>query len=197
MNRRPRLALAILVLAAVAACATAEQTRYYRLTAEGGPGPRAAASVRNQPLVTIGPVQIPSHLDRPQIVNTEASNLSTMSEFDRWVEPLPRGLTRVLVENLTRSRPDYLIASYDGSGPGAVEYQVVVDVSTLELQRGRAVSMSAFWRIVQQRTLETTAQGRTTVEEPVSGAGIDALAAGLSRAAGRLSADIAAGLPAR
>ncbi len=187
---------AVLLLAA--ACTATEEARYYTLTAElpRSPAPMAATAT-TRPLVTVGPVQVPSHLDRPQIVNSERANVATMAEFDRWVEPLSKSLTRVMVENLTRARPDYLVTSFDGSGPGTIDYQVVVDVSSIELRRGQSVTLSAYWRIIQHRTVQSLAQGRTTVDEAVSGNGFDAIAMALSRASARLSADVAEALPRR
>ena len=46
------------------------------------------------PVVGVGPISLPRHLDRPQIVTMAGPNELRLSEFHRWAEPLQNSITR-------------------------------------------------------------------------------------------------------
>ena len=70
------------------------------------------------------------------------------------------------------------------------DYRVAIDVQTFESAPGDAATLSALWTVRRVKDGKTQS-GRTTVREPTTGQGYDALAAAHSRALGRLSRDIA------
>src|SRR5262245_11281949 len=73
----------------------ADPTKYYVLSATEPrePAPTAAAS---GVAVGVGPVLIPSYLDRVQIVTRSASGEVDVAKYERWAEPLESGVAQVL-----------------------------------------------------------------------------------------------------
>ena len=76
-------------------CGTTPSTRYYLLQATATHSDNSSAHS-----IGVGPIRIADYLSRPQIVSTHGTNRLSLSEFDRWGEPLDSGITRVMVENI-------------------------------------------------------------------------------------------------
>ena len=72
-----------------------------------------AATPPPAPLAVVGVerVDVPDWLDRPQVTGRAASGEVVTDEFSRWGEPLPRGVQRVLAENLAVLMPDRRVVS--------------------------------------------------------------------------------------
>ena len=73
--------------------------------------PLPAAAAETPPpapvaLVGVERVDVPDWLDRPQVTGRSASGEVVADEFSRWGEPLPRGVQRVVAENLVVLLPD-------------------------------------------------------------------------------------------
>ena len=74
---------------ALAGCADGQPTRFYTLSPlEASP---CGASPTTMPDLTVGvgPVTLPTYLDRPQLVTRAGGNRMVLADFDSWVEPLP------------------------------------------------------------------------------------------------------------
>ena len=67
--------------------------------AESGLGAPAAGN--NRVSIVIAPVDLPEHLNRPQIVTRQNGHQVKVDEFNRWAEPLEEHVTAVLAENLS------------------------------------------------------------------------------------------------
>src|SRR5262249_61813178 len=88
------------VVVACAACVACswlspqpDRTRFYVLAAitpDTDPAPTA------QPVLGLGPISLPSYLDRPQLVTRLAQNELKISEGEQWAEPLGRSFGRVI-----------------------------------------------------------------------------------------------------
>ena len=55
--------------------------------------------VKYETIVAMSKIQLPIHLDRPQIVTRDGPNSLVLAEFDRWAEPLSDNFTRILIKN--------------------------------------------------------------------------------------------------
>jgi uncharacterized lipoprotein YmbA len=139
--------------------------------------------------VSVGPVSVPAVVDRPQIVVSLSENQVRLDESNRWGAPLQDGLSAVIAENLAGILGTPGVTVFPRESSVDSRYRVAVDLQRFESTPGVSAVMEATW-IVRRRdgTLRT---GRTSVREPVQDRSFEALAAAHSRAAGRLSADIA------
>ncbi len=192
MLRLPRPAFAVfLVLMAVLAtsgCGTSELPRFYVLQPVAVP----QASVRSIPegtaVIGVGPVKLPDHLDRPQIVRMSGSSKLEMAEFDRWAEPLGQNFARVLGDNLSMLLQDHRVVLYPWDRPANVKYQVKVDVSRFHGTADGRATLDARWSL--RKNGKEIAAKRSVIEKTAAGAGYEPLVAALGQALADLSNDI-------
>jgi uncharacterized protein len=173
------------VVLAIAACASTPPPRFYTLSVTASSGaPPAKLSV------VVGPVSIPAIVDLPQIVVTTGPNQVTLDEFNRWASPLPNSISRVVAENLVVLLGTPRVSQFQQSLNADADFRVAIEVQRFESVPGEAATLNAAWLV--RRTRDGKAEtGRTSVREPTSEKGYDALAAAHSRALGRMSQDIA------
>jgi len=183
---RPHAIVACLALALAAACSSPPKERYYTLTA----APGAAVPAGTAPSVAVGPVTVPEAVDQPQFVVQAGANEVSIYEFHRWAGPLKGEIARVIAANLAQDLGTTRVWSFAQTTLGAPDYQVLVDVQRFDSVLGEAVTIEALWT-VRRAAGGAPRTGRSSVREPVSGAGFDALVAAHSRALARVSKDVA------
>jgi len=186
---RPSLACVCLVVL-LAGCGGSPKERYYALTA-----PAPAAGGAAAPAIAVGPVSVPEMVDQARIVVRAAGPEVTMYEYHRWASPLKGEIARVIAANLAQELGTTRVWSYAQTTVGKPDYQVLVDVQRFDSVLGDAVSIDALWT-VRPAAGGAPKTGRSSVREPVSGAGFDALAAAHSRALAGVSRDIAGAIRA-
>jgi uncharacterized lipoprotein YmbA len=185
---RPRIAVACSCIVLLAACGSPPKERYYTLTtAATAPPPAAGASAAS---IAVGPVTVPESVDQPQLVVRVAANEVSMYEFQRWASPLKSEIARVIAANLAQELGTARAWSYSQATPPNPDYQVLVDVQRFDSALGEAVTVEALW-MVRRAAGGPPKTGRSSVREPTSGAGFDALVAAHSRALASVSRDIA------
>jgi uncharacterized lipoprotein YmbA len=81
-------------------CGTTDPARFYTLSPLAIPGTEAEAAGQGV-AIGVGPIKLPEHLDRPQIVTRTSRNELKLAEFDRWAGSLADDFSRVLAENLS------------------------------------------------------------------------------------------------
>jgi len=181
-----RLAAFVVVVGAVmAAGCSSPSPRFYTLNPVAPQG-----TMTSKISVAVAPVTIPSSIDRPQIVVTNGANQVSFDEFNRWASPLPDNLARVVAENLTAMLGTPYVSQSSGALYANVDYRVQIDVRNFESAPGKEAWLDAVW-LVRRNKDGRSESGRTSVREPVQTDGFDAIAAAHSRAAARLSRDIA------
>jgi hypothetical protein len=169
----------------MAACASTTPSRFYTLSATAPSG--AAASKLS---VAVGPVSIPAIVDLPQIVVSTGPNQVSIDEFNRWASPLPNNISRVVAENLVLLLGTPRVSQFQQSLNADADFRVAIEVQSFESALGDAATLNAAWLVRRARDGRTDA-GRSTVREPTTDKGYDALAAAHSRALTRMSQDIA------
>jgi len=142
----------VALLMHLAGCASSAPTRFYVLS------PLASSTSDSQVpkdegciAIGIGPVELPAYLDRPQIVTRVSENELSLSEFNKWAEPLKDNLTRVLVENLSTLICADAISIFPWKGPTPIDYQVEVTVIRMDGSVGGNASLVARWAIFREK----------------------------------------------
>jgi uncharacterized lipoprotein YmbA len=193
LMRAEHLASALLTLCASAALLTgckSPPTSFYTLSADSS---LERSGNTLQGAVVVGPVTIPDLVDRPQIVTRVSGNEVALNEFARWGEPLRSGVATAIAGDLGRLLGSERVSMSSQTVAGTESWRVRVDIVQFDSMPGEAVAVDALWTVhVAGRT--TLLTGRSTVREPVSGAGYDALVAAHSRALATVSRDIAAAI---
>ena len=181
----------LVVALALAACASApiEVHEYVLASLAAEAGSREGGS---DPSIGVGPVSLPGYLQRSEIVTRVGPNELRRSDTERWGEDLDRGLARVLAVNLSHQVPSTRVRGYPSQEAGPLDYRVHVAVWRFEGDASGAVSLEARWSVRRNGESVPFATREVSLgEQGASSASADSVDA-MSRAALRLSEEIAA-----
>ena len=197
MRRRPDRsflqlsATALTVLMVVAGCESAP-TRFYTLEA-AATADAPAASTRSL-TIGLGPVSLAKYLDRSGVVKRESRYEVSVSELDKWAEPLDSLVPRVLAEGLSRHLGTSEVYVIPRPRPPAVDYQIEAEIQRFDAAASGTVELTALWEIYSPGRDDPLLIRRTNLREEVAGPGYAEVAAAMSRALEGLSAEMAQGL---
>lgn len=179
------LLVVALQAATSAGCGASATAKFYTLSSTAKATDAPAASYA----VGVGPVSVPSSVDRPQFVVQVAENRVEIDEFNRWAAPLDETIARAVAGNLAvlLGTPDVAVAPLASLNP---TYLVSLDVQRFDSIRGEAVVLDVVWAARQTKGKQVR-NGHTAAREAVHDASFDALAAAHSRALARLSSEVA------
>lgn len=138
--------------------------------------------------LVVGRPQYPSYLDRPQMVTREGGNEIRINEFNRWAEPVPQAMTRVLADNLGYLLDTDRIGAFPLMGVFKRDYTIQLLFFNFEGEVDKFVRVRAQWRIVNPDD-DLLGVGEAQFDVPASG-GYQGYADALSKGLGRLSVDI-------
>lgn len=161
--------------------------------------------------VMVGPVTLPAQVDRPQLVLQDGDNEVQVYEYRRWAGSLKGDASNVIASNLAKERQISNVWNFSQSTQTNFDYQVLIDVQSLDSRSGDRVVLDVLWTIkpasksqsgskTQARNpdLEVKSKaimGRSLVREPVTDSGFDALVAAQSRAFAKVGREIAQSIP--
>lgn len=153
LPRLYRLLLGALSLLLLGGCALGKQStpsRYYVLSSLPEKTELLNTNGALVPTIGVGRVEIPSYLDRPQIVRRIGENELKANEFQRWAEPLSDSTTRVLRENLSELLGPDKVTAFPWLTPFKSDYEIHVVILRYEpLNEMREVELRVFWRLMK------------------------------------------------
>lgn len=152
-----------------------------------------AAPAEGALAVAVGPVELPRHLRRPQVLVRLAHTRVEPAGLHRWAEPLDEGFGRVLAANLGRSLGSQRVSAYPVQPPYEIDYRVQVDVERFDGRPGDALALSARYVILEAAGGRVLAVERSTIEVP-AGQDFAAFIGAHSAAVAELAAQIDARL---
>jgi uncharacterized lipoprotein YmbA len=188
---RPLLMIGLFTV--LAACARTPAARYYVLA---GPDSAVSAAERTGPLIGLGPVSLPSYLDRPQIVTRAGDNRLELAPRQRWAEPFAESFRRALFEQVAAARPDVRLLNYPWKSSLPLAARVTLDVQRFDRGSDGAVVLLARWSVASDKDGAAPAQRASRIAVPVSAKAddYDALVAAHAQAVAQLAKEIAAAL---
>ncbi len=193
MTRLTLPAAIALCVAALAGCAGSPTSDFYTLSPVVPPAsPPPAAPIT----VLIGAVSVPELVDRPQMVVNTGDNKVDIDEFARWADSLKSQIPRVIRADLAQQLNSSRVSASPMDGDPAAAYRVRIDVQRFEATLGDAATVDVLWSVSPPGKGQAT-DGRSTVREPCTGPGFDAVVAAYSKALGAVSQDIAAAIRPR
>lgn len=158
------------------------------------PTPVAAKSATTPatPVTAIGVerVRVPDWLDRPQVTGRAATGEVVTDEFSRWGEPLPRGLQRVIAENLVALLPDRRVVAAPFPPSDPVDLRLEITMIEAARQPDGAVLLEARWAVVAKDGRELVRRRSTQHANPTTPGAAGAVA-GLNQGLAELSREIA------
>jgi uncharacterized lipoprotein YmbA len=146
--------------------------------------------------IGIGPIKLADYLDQSKLVTNAGDNRLVKAEFDLWAGALKDNLTNVLAENIGLLLPTERIYIYPWRLSEPMDYQIILDVVRFDGDLGEDAWLVARWSIVGGKDKELLAVSRSSIREPVTGSGYDALVMAQSRALAKLSHEIVAAIQA-
>ncbi len=180
-------------------CATPTQpSRFYRLESLSPPIAMPQPSTPGQPLplVGIGPVQLASYLDRPQIVERSTTHRLTLHEFDRWAGNLQENTVQLLRDVIQRALRGAQVIGYPWSSGVNTDYEVLVTIDRFERQ-GMQMKLEAGWTLIAQPGGRSVSRGQQSFEAPLEGAGMEEVVAAASAVLEQLGDTLAGELKRR
>ena len=195
MNRTcPRIAAALLAAVIVTGCAKGPPPKFYMLETPAATEPEG---LEQGVIIGVGPVSLPGHLDRNQIVSRESGVKLQISESDQWAEPLKEGVIRVLAVQLAHTLDSNRIFALPLRQRREMDYQVAVDVVRFDGVVGQDVVLGARWTILSGDGKKLLLSRVSRFTEPAGGPELADLVAAQSRAVAKLGEAIGAAVKER
>jgi uncharacterized lipoprotein YmbA len=154
------------------------------------PDPGRVASPAPVAVVGVERVVVPDWLDRPQLTGRGVSGAIVTDEYSRWGEPLPKGIQRVVVENLDVLLPDRRILSAPFPPHDLVDQRVELTISEAARQSDGSVLLEARWAVIGRKG-EVLARRRSSHRSTPTAIGAAGAVAGLNGALAELSRELA------
>ena len=168
------------------------QATFYKLITMQENNPEHALSQKFS--IAIGPVAIPSEMDRPQIIIRDQESRVKMSEYNRWSGPLQEDIASVLSSNLSLLLGTDRITPRHHGNLFPFTHFVVLNINRFDGQLQGEVLLDVTWSIQKDQHPEPLIVKRSIIHEPVLSADYDGLVTAQSKALSELSRQIAASL---
>jgi uncharacterized protein len=150
----------------------------------GSPGPMETA-------IGVGPIRLPGYLDQDQLVTRISGNSITLSDNDRWAEPLEDNIAQVLGHNLSILLRTDRVVLHPWSAQQRPTYQLEIDVLTFEPDTAGTAHLAVRWFLRDVASRETMAEKETRLTDSAAGGSTEQSVASLSQALGDFSVEIA------
>jgi len=143
------------------------------------------------PTVSVGPVELPLYLQRPQIVTRVDANRVRSTESHVWAEDLSRSIARAVLTNITVLLPTDRAWLFPGLGSGVPDYRVLIRVDELAGNAGGEVVLDAQWSITAADASTVPASRRTRLTRPSQVDDYGAIVEAMVELVGEMSREIA------
>ena len=183
--------LLIIILESLAGCAFSQPSNFYRLSPASYKDIQSLSLSVDKRTISVGPVTIPTVLNKPQIATLSGSNAVIISEYNRWAGSLNDNLVRTLTENLAALLPAQTVVPYELGRRIDSSYQLVVDVQQFDGILGKNITLKAGWIILEKNTKKTILINKSLISADIEGNDYNDYVAAMSIALGKLSLEIA------
>ena len=147
-----------------------------------------------QPAIGLGPIHLPGYLDQDQIVTRISQNRITLSDNDRWAEPLADNIAHVLAQNLSMLLQTQQVTLQPWTGQQRPTYQLEIDVLSFETDTAGTAHLVARWFMRDVATRQTIAEKEVRLTASAEGTSTEQLVASLSKTLGDFSVGIASAI---
>ena len=189
MSNKLRFFLGSALLALLAACG-GPGANYYRLDATV---PAATGTARSGLSVAVGPVSLPSYLERAEIVFATGPNEFQVPNDALWLGSLEDNISRTVAADLSRilGSPNVRKSSEPRFNP---RFRVALYIRRFYGISGQDAILDLTWRIQNGASGEVLSRHGAVFREPIIGDGYGPLVAAESRLLAQCAAAIARSL---
>lgn len=174
-------------------CLSTPPTQFYVLEPLSEP-PSSSTATEKKRQIGIGPVSIPTLLERKQIVTRLPDNSIKIAEFHQWAAPLKDTIAQVLTHNLATLQAGDLVRAYPWSAYGAVDYRIIIDIIRFDTRQEQSVNLEANWAIMNEKNHTLISNGRTKIEHPLDDPSYPAAVKALNKILGEFSQELSLAL---
>jgi uncharacterized lipoprotein YmbA len=153
-------ALAIML----ASCTSSPSPKFYVLGVESADFQKEGST--KCVVLGVGPVEIPSYLDRQEVVFRIGPNEVQPSDFHRWAEPIQQGIARVVADSISKAMCVARVEYYPWRTYLSVDFQVSMRVRRFEGYPGREVELLMDWSLFGSNGKRPIKQGSMELREP-------------------------------
>ena len=184
--RFKRFGLLMTMVAWLAGCVSTPEYRYYSLRALTGSTTEMAPSGKLSGIsVGVMPVQAPEWLDKENVSYSDGGYRLYQADFDRWGEPLPQIMTRVMMRNMEQLSTDIDVSVGPWDRSQQPIYMVSVEVLDLSV-KNNLMTLEVRWDVKEgQKAAMKSSYDK--IEQPLSDSGYEAIAFGMSQAMSTLA----------
>lgn len=193
ISRSPLLVL-LTTLVAAAGCAKGPPPDFYVLHAQAD---ESIIGDERGLAIGVGPVELPAHLNRSQIVTRATDYQLDLSESHQWAEPLKDSVPRVIAVNLSNILTSNRVFVIPRRQRVSLDFQVSIDIARFDGQLGEAAVLDARWTLFGKDAREPLLSRVSIVTEKTDDATYNALVAASSRTLEVLSREIAQAINSR
>jgi uncharacterized lipoprotein YmbA len=191
-RRRAALAAALAIAELAVGCSAlsrqADTTKYFVLTPLAVSDRTTAGGFDRS--VGVGPLAIPDHLDN-YLVTSLADEEITISDTDRWGEPLREAVSRVLRRNFIALLGTERISAYPWDPKAPPDLAVKMELLKFQRTTKGTAEIAARWSIERGADRAPVSTKETSISQPIRGTDSRAAVAALSAALCELSRQIA------
>ena len=172
-----------------------ENTKFLILTSTAvasatGTAPLAASGSASNLVIGVGPITFPDYLRRPEVVTRIGPSEISLSDRERWAEPLDSAFARVLSDNLSQLLGTQQVATFPWYNSSRIDYAVQINVMRFETGPKGKPELDAQWSIRDARSGKVLLAKESDISGPLADAD-SSPSAGLSQVLGTLSQEIA------
>jgi uncharacterized protein len=188
------ICLMLASLSGVSGCAKGLPSDFYILHATTS---ESLVGAERGVAVGVGPIELPAHLNRSQIVTRASDYQLDLSESHQWAEPLKDSVSRVIAVNLSNMLESNRVFVIPRRQKVSLDFQVSIDIAQFDGELGETASLGARWTLYGSDTREPLLSKVTIVNERTEDRSYNALVAASSRTLEALSLEIAEAINAR
>ena len=170
----------------LAGCGGAKD-QYYRLSTSGPATTKATGLA-----VAVGPLVLPTYVDRAELVFQSGPNQFEIPAKARWAGALQDNFAQVLAADIGRHLNSGNVVANPAPGDTRFRYRVSVAVRQFHAVSGQGAILEAAWRVENAETRQVLRNGNASYHAPISGDGyapgvaaesdlVEQLAASISR----------------
>lgn len=186
MKQSARSLLAVGSILLLAACGSSD--KFFRLSATDAATTGSSSGVS----VSVGPVTVPSYIDRPELVFQSGPNEFQIPPHQRWIGSLQENIARVVATDLGHALHSNRV--HAGLEPGDVsQYRVALEIRQFHGISGQEAILDLSWKI-QGASGGVISRHSGNFHEPINGDGYEPLVAAQSRLLAQCAHAIAASL---
>lgn len=144
-STRAQFCLAVGVAMIATGClGRSPDVRHYLL---GTSMPGGGSSSTRDVAVLVGPVRMPSYLERSQIARLESNGEIELDETNRWLGGFEENFLRALTSGLARKLGSVKIVQHPSRAPFSLDYRVQLHVDDLIDVTGEALRVRIRWSL--------------------------------------------------